>query len=194
MPLVSLSSPSAAVMGLGASYWGDTPCGLLKRLLWPLRASYECPLLFWYKNVTGYTFKSKLKFPPLTFKIVWFASILSLNTGGVFYSRALLGIIDALWAVLGVISVYHDALMRLAVCAKCRAFAFSLIGHSSSTMDNTHSGHTQATHRTLIGHSQDTHIYIQQHTHRTHGSTGRVTSPLWRDCSKCSQNTLFITY
>ena len=53
---------------------------------------------------------------------MWFATFLSLHRGYAFNSRGLLGIIDAQLAGIGVISGYHDVLVRLPVFVKCCVF------------------------------------------------------------------------
>ena len=168
-PWVLLRLLSILSMTQGLRWWQ-------KLLPWVLVSTTLC---FGIKMWEGIRYIVELISPRGTPHLLAAGTYLSPHRGHAFYSRALLWIIDALLCPIGVISRYHDALMRLAVCAKCRAFAFPLWttqGHSSSThhpyTQHPHIIHTSSTH----GHTQGTQAQVtpsapiyapQEHTQYT---------------------------
>jgi hypothetical protein len=158
--------------------------------------------LFWYKNVRGYTLYRRARIPPWHPAFVRCGTNLSLHRGYLFYSRGLLGIIDAQLGAMSVhikVSWCVDAFV--CVCQMlcfCRSLWTShhlvtlnvhsqhpLTAHSMSSHSCTH---YMSTHRTHTGHTQDTHGRTRQH---------------WRDCyiytyNRCTHrhahSTLIYTY
>jgi len=103
---------------------------------------------------------------------VRFVGILSLHRGYAFIFLAPWRIYNPFLCSMSVISRYHDALMRLAVCAIRRAFAFplwtTLAGHLLNTRSSltAHSVKQQSSNgqATLTGHL----LNNQRTTHRPH--------------------------
>ena len=145
-PWVLLRLLSILSMTQGLRWWQ-------KLLPWVLVSTTLC---FGIKMWEGIRYIVELISPRGTPHLLAAGTYLSPHRGHAFYSRALLWIIDALLCPIGVISRYHDALMRLAVCAKCRAFAFPLW---TTLRDNT---------GTLIIHSSSIHSASTHHPHIIH--------------------------
>jgi hypothetical protein len=156
----------------------------------PLLRPPECFLLFWYKNVRGYTLYRRARIPPWHLDLPAAARICHHTGGYLFYSRGLRGIIDALLGAMSVhikVSWCVDAfvcvcqmlcfcrslwtshhLVTLNVHSQHPLTAQSMSSHSCTHYMSTHRTHTGHTQDTLIAHSAPTH-YGHTHGH-THGA------------------------
>ena len=131
----------------------------------------------------------ELIYPHAAPDIVQSVGNLSLHRGYPFIFLAHQRIYNAIVWIMSVISVYHDALMRLAVCAIRRAFAFPSIEHSA-THNNTQQ-HTSDLFRVLSATLSNT----QQHTLTLRAHSAATLIGTLRDTlSVCLSLSLLYTY